>query len=55
MFVVLKDLNLLKKYTINQEVSYNYRLDFALSKRPQLHRTYVVSVWFFLNAAVSVT
>ena len=31
---VSKDLNLLKKYTKNQEASYNFRLGFTLSNRP---------------------
>ena len=42
-FSSLKDLNLLKKYTKNQEASYNLRLGFALSNRPHLHRAYVVT------------
>ena len=33
-FLALKDLNLLKKYIINQEASSNFCLDFALSDRP---------------------
>ena len=53
IFTVLKDLNLLKKYTKNEEASYNLRLGFALSKRPQLHRAYLVTVQFHLILAVS--
>ena len=44
ILTVLKDLNLLKNYTKNQEASYNFRLGFALSNRPHLHRAYVVTV-----------
>ena len=44
-FLALKDLNLSKKYTKNQEDSYNFRLGFALSNRPYLHRAYVVTVY----------
>ena len=44
-FSALKDLNLLKKYTKNQEDSYNFRLGFALSNRPHLHRAYVVTIY----------
>ena len=32
IFTALKDLNLLKKYTKNQEASWIFRIDFALSK-----------------------
>ena len=41
----LKDLNLLKKYFKYQKTSYNFRLGFALSNRPHLHRTYLVTVY----------
>ena len=34
IFTVLKELDLLKKYIKNKEASYNFRLGFALSKRP---------------------
>ena len=44
IFTVLKDLNILKKYTKNQEASYNSRLDFAMSNRLHLHRAYVATV-----------
>ena len=40
----MKDLDFLKKYTKNQEVSYNLRLGFAPSNRPHLHRAYEVTV-----------
>ena len=44
-FLALKDLNLLKKYVKNQEDSYNFKLGFALSNRPHLHRAYIVTVY----------
>ena len=34
VLAILKDLNLLQKYTKNQKASYNFRLGFALSKSP---------------------
>ena len=37
-FLALKDLNLLKKHTKNQEASSILRVVFALSKWPHLHR-----------------
>ena len=40
ILTVLKDQNLLKMYTTNQEASYNFRLGFALSNTPHLHRAY---------------
>ena len=52
IFTALKDLNLLKKYTKNQEDSYNFRLGFALSNGPHLHRAYLVTVRFDLILAV---
>ena len=39
-----KDVNLLNKCLKNQEASYNFRLGFALSNRPHLHRAYLVTV-----------
>ena len=45
-FLSLKDLNLLKKHTKNQEASSILRVVFALSKWPHLHRAYVVSGGF---------
>ena len=39
-FSALKDLNLLKKYNKYQETSDNFRLGFALSSGPHLHRAY---------------
>ena len=44
LFTQLKDLSLLEKYTKNQGASYNFRLGFALSNRPHLHRAYLVNV-----------
>ena len=44
IFTVVKDLNLLKKHTKNQEASCNFRLGFALSYRPHFHSA------FYLNA-----
>ena len=41
----MKDLSLFQKYIKNQKVSYNFRLGFALSNRPHLHRAYVVPVY----------
>ena len=35
---------LFNKYTKNQEASNNFRIGFALSKRPHLHRAYLVTV-----------
>ena len=46
MFTEFKDLNLLKKYTKNQEASNIFRIGFALSKRPHLFRAYLVTVSF---------
>ena len=51
IFTVLKDLNLLKKYIKNQEGSYDFRLGFALSNRPRLHRAYLVTVPIILILA----
>ena len=48
----MKDLNLFKKYTKNQEASYNSRLGFALSNRPHLHRAYLARVPFSLDLSV---
>ena len=39
-FLPKKDLNLLKKYTKNQEASSILRVDFALSKWPHFHREF---------------
>ena len=43
-FSATKDLNLLKKHTKNHEDSNNFRIDFALSKWPHLHRAYLLTV-----------
>ena len=51
-FLALKDLYSLKKYDKYQETSYNFRLGFALSKRPHLHRAYLVTVRFHLILSV---
>ena len=51
MYKVFENLYLLKKDTKNQEASYNFKLGFAFSNRPHLHRAYVVSL-FFLNVFV---
>ena len=51
-FLALKDLNCLKKYTKYHEASYNFRLGFALSNGPHLHRDYSVTVPFDLILAV---
>ena len=52
ILAVLKDLNLLKKYTKNQEDGYNFKLDFTLSNRPYLHRAYLVTVHRLIKAIV---
>ena len=41
-----------KKYTKNQEASYNFRLGFVLSNRPHLHRAYLIIVQYHLILAV---
>ena len=43
-FNAIKDLNLLKKHTKNQEASSILRVDFALSKWPHLHRASLVTI-----------
>ena len=48
----ITDLNLLKKYTKNQEPSYKYRLGFALSNRPHLHRAYLLPLCKQMSIAV---
>ena len=52
LFTVSKDLNLLKKYTKYQKINDNFRLGFALSNGPHLHRAYLVTVRFDLILAV---
>ena len=42
--LALKDLNLLKKYTNDQDASSTLRVVFALSKWPHFHRAYLVTV-----------
>ena len=49
---MLKDLNLLKKYIKNEEASYNFKLVFALSKRPHFNSVYLVRVPFLTGIAV---
>ena len=48
----MKDLNLFKKYTKNQEVSYNFKLGFVLSNRPHFNSVYLVRVPFLTGIAV---
>ena len=45
-FLALKDLNLLKKHTKNQEASSILRLVFTLSKWPHLHREWPKKRYF---------
>ena len=52
ILTVLKDLNPLKECIKNQEASYNFRVGFALSNGPHLHRAYLVTVLFDLILAV---
>ena len=49
-----KGQNLFKKYTKNQEASYNFRLDFALSNRPHYNSVYLVRVPSLTGIAVSI-
>ena len=51
-FLALKDPNLLKKYTKNQEGSYNFRLGFALSNRPYFNSFSLLRVPFSSDIAV---
>ena len=44
IFTASKFLNPLKKYNKNQEASYNFKLDFALSNRPHFNSVYLVRV-----------
>ena len=50
----MKDLNRFKKYTKNQEASYNFKLGFALSIRPHFNSVYLVRVPFLTGIAVLV-
>ena len=50
----MKDLKIVKECTRNQEARYNFRLGFALSNRPHLHRASLVTVPFILILAVHV-
>ena len=52
ILTALKDLNLLKKHIKNQEANKNYKLGFALSKRPQVNSVYLVRVPFLTSIAV---
>ena len=54
ILTVLKDLNLLKKYTKNQKATYNFKLGFALSNRPHFNSVYLVRVPFLTGIAVLV-
>ena len=48
----MKVLNPLKRYLKNQEASYNFKLGFALSKRPHFNSVYLVRVPFLNGIAV---
>ena len=50
--LAIKDLNRLKKYAKYQEASRIFKVGFALSKWPNLHRAYVVTVRVHLILAV---
>ena len=52
IFTGLKDLNPFKRYAKNQEGSYNFKLGFALSKRPHFNSVYLVRVPFLNGIAV---
>ena len=45
-------INLLKKFIKNQKASYNFKLGFALSKRPHFNSIYLVRVPFLTGIAV---
>ena len=52
-FSAIKDLNLLKKYTKNQEADSILKVDFVLSKWPHLHREMCKrAVCFALNCSI---
>ena len=51
-YTVLKDLNLFKKYTKNQETSHNFKLGLTLSNRPHFNSVYLVRVPFLTGIAV---
>ena len=53
IFKQLKDRNLLKKHTKNQEASSILSVGFALSKWPHLHRADLVTVPEWLSLGVS--
>ena len=44
----------MKRYDKYHETSCNFRLGFALSNRPHLHRAYLVNVGFHLISSVHV-
>ena len=48
----IKDLNLLKKRTKNQEAGSILKVSFALSKRPHFHRAYLVTIRMRMSTAV---
>ena len=52
IFVAMIGLNLLRKRSKNKEASNNFRVGFALSKRPHLHRAYLVTFREYLSQAV---
>ena len=48
IFTALKDLNFLNKWTKNQEDDTISRVIFPLSKRPHLHRVYLITFLFWM-------
>ena len=54
IFTVLKDLKLFKKCVKNQEATYNFKLSFALSKRPHFNSVYLLRVPFSSGIAVCI-
>ena len=55
VFTVIKDLNLLKKQTKNQEASYNFSLSFALSNRTHFNSVlYYLGVWHWYSETVPI-
>ena len=52
IFLALKDLNLLKRYTENQEASCVFRINFATSKWPHIHRAYLLTEFKHMSVAV---
>ena len=52
-FLALKDLNLLKKFTKNEETCSFLKADFALSKSTHLHRAYLLTLRKQMSMTVS--